>query len=71
MKTRLILLLAAVASLIPALPVKAIGIDIDVHDRPYYVHGPFYYTGGVRYVWVRGHWNWRHTHWIRGHYVGR
>ena len=49
---------------------NAIGISIDVGDRPYYVHGPGYWYGRTYYVWVPGHWGWRHGHqvWIHGHY---
>jgi hypothetical protein len=50
---------------------KAIGISIDVGDRPYYVHGPGYWYGRSYYVWVPGHWDgWRYGHrvWIHGHY---
>ena len=50
---------------------NAIGININVGDQPYYVHGPGYWYGGAYYVWVPGHWDgWRHGHrvWIHGHY---
>ena len=53
---------------------NAIGISIDVGDRPYYVHGPGYWYRGAYYVWIPGHWDgWRHGHrvWIHGHYVVR
>jgi hypothetical protein len=42
-------------------------------DRRYYVHGPYYWHGGRRYVWVAGHWGHRHGKrvWIHGRYVVR
>lgn len=48
-------------------------VTIAVGDRPYYVHGPGYYTGHTYYAWRAGHWGWRHGHraWIHGHYVVR
>jgi len=48
-------------------------VSIAVGDRPYYVHGPGYYTGRAYYVWRPGHWVWRHHQrvWIHGHYVVR
>jgi hypothetical protein len=51
----------------------AITINIDVNDRPYYVHGPGYWAGTVYYVWVPGHWARRHHHrvWIHGYYIVR
>ena len=44
-----------------------------VEYRPYYVHGPSYYSRGVRYRWVGGHWVHRGNQrvWVHGHYVGR
>jgi hypothetical protein len=49
---------------------NAVSISIDVGDRPYYSHGPGYWSGHVYYVWVPGHWAWRNHHkvWIHGHY---
>jgi hypothetical protein len=49
---------------------NAISINIDIGDQPYYLHGPGYWVGGVYYVWVPGHWAWRHHHreWVHGHY---
>jgi len=50
---------------------NAVAISIAVGDQPYYLHGPMYYVGPTRYVWVPGHWGWRHHHhvWIHGFYV--
>jgi hypothetical protein len=48
-------------------------VVVSIGDRPYYVHGPYYYAGPVRYVWVPGHYSWRHHHrvWMHGYYVHR
>jgi hypothetical protein len=35
---------------------SALTINVDVNDRPYYIHGPGYWVGSVYYVWVPGHW---------------
>ena len=45
-------------------------VTVEVGDRPYYTRGPGYYVGPSYYVWVPGHWAWRHHHrvWIHGHY---
>ena len=48
---------------------NAIGISIDVGDRPYYNHGPGYWYGGAHYCWIPGHWARHHRVWIHGHYV--
>jgi len=47
---------------------NAIGISIDVGDRPYYVHGPRYWARGAYWCWIPEHWNRYHTVWIHGHY---
>jgi len=49
---------------------NAIGINIDVGDRPYYTYGPRYWARGAYWCFVPGHWAWRHHHqvWIHGHY---
>ena len=46
-------------------------VFIEIGDRPYYVHGPWYWSHGYRWCWVPGHWRYRHHHrvWIHGHYV--
>ena len=72
MKNKLAMLGAALLCISGVAPTaNAVAISIAVGDRGYYVHGPFYYVGPTRYVWVRGHWAWRHHHrvWIHGHYV--
>jgi hypothetical protein len=50
--------------------VNAIGINIEVGDRPYYLYGPRYWARGAYWCWVPGHWAWRHHHkyWVHGHY---
>jgi hypothetical protein len=72
---KLALLLAALfyASGIFATTASAIGVSIEVGDRPYYSHGPGYYVGRVYYVWIPGHWARRYHHrvWIHGHYSPR
>ncbi len=45
-------------------------VTVEIGDRPYYTRGPGYYVGPSYYVWVPGHWGWRHHHrvWIHGRY---
>jgi hypothetical protein len=52
---------------------NAVAISVSLGDRPYYNHGPYYYVGPTRYVWVPGHHVWRHHHraWVHGFYVRR
>ena len=52
---------------------NAIAVSVAIGDRPYYVHGPVYYAGPVRYVWVPGHYRWHRHHrvWIHGFYARR
>lgn len=47
---------------------NAIGISIEIGDRPYY-YGPSYWDDGYLWVWVPGHWTEHHHEWIHGHYV--
>lgn len=70
MKLKIGLVLAAIVSTFASLPVNGAIVNIAVGDRPYYVHGPGYYVGPRYYVWVPGHWAWRHhrRYWIHGHY---
>ena len=65
-------LLCAGAVLVPK-TAEAFTIQVAIGDRPYYVHGPWYWHGGVRWYWVHGHYAWRHHHrvWIPGHYAPR
>jgi len=55
----------------PPPPVATVAVEVG--DQPYYVHGPYYVTRGQRWVWVGGHWAFRHHQrvWIHGHYVLR
>ena len=48
-------------------------VGVVVEDRPYYSHGPRYYSRGVVYTWQPGHYVIRHGArvWIHGRYVGR
>jgi len=68
---KLALLVAAVLGLSGM--TNAITINIGVNDRPYYIHGPGYWVGGVYWVWIPGHWARRHHRrvWIHGHYAPR
>ena len=71
MKLKIGMVLAVLAAIIPA--ANAVIVNIEVGDRPYYVHRPGYYVGPVYYVWERGHWAWHHHHkvWVHGHYIRR
>jgi hypothetical protein len=57
----------------PAATMKAAEVFIEIGDRPYYAHGPWYWHRGHRWYWVPGRWAWRHHHrvWIHGYYVRR
>jgi hypothetical protein len=71
MKLKNGIILAVLAAMIPA--ANAVIVNIEVGDRPYYVHGAGYYVGPVYYVWAPGHWAWHHHHkvWVHGYYVRR
>ncbi len=79
MKPYLMILLGVVLCTNACAPVVVQGppppaaVAIEVGDRPYYVHGPYYVERGRRWVWVAGHWAFRGHHrvWIHGHYVLR
>ena len=69
-RTLLIIALIAAGMLIPTEEASAQRIYVNIEDRPYYRHGPYYWRNDVRYVWVPGH----RTHtgrWVRGRYVAR
>jgi hypothetical protein len=70
MKTKILILLAAIVAVTaPLAPqAKAIDFSISVGDRPYY-YGGGYWHEGYYWVWVPGHES-RHG-WVRGHYVRR
>ena len=74
MKRTIALLFAVLLGLSGVVPTaNAVGVFVSVGDRPYYSHGPYYYVGPSRYVWVQGHWAWRHHHtvrvWVHGYYI--
>jgi hypothetical protein len=75
MKYKIALLLGVLlcAGGVASTPVQAASISIEIGDRGYYHHGPWYWNNGVRWYWVPGHWRWRHGHkvWIHGHYAPR
>lgn len=76
MKFKLAVLLGALlctGAITAPTPAQAIGISIEVGDRPYYRHGPYYWHRGARWYWVPGRWVWRHNRkvWIHGHYAPR
>jgi hypothetical protein len=75
MKYKLAVLLAALVCAGATIPstAEALRIDIAIGDRPYYLHGPWYWNNGVRWYWIPGHHSWRHHHlvWIPGHYAPR
>lgn len=52
---------------------NAISLNIEIGDQPYYLHGPGYWSGGVYYIWVPGHWERHHHHrvWVHGYYIVR
>src|ERR1700730_8219966 len=47
----------------------AIGISIDLGDRPYY-YGPTYWDDGYEWVWIPGYWG-DHHRWMHGHHERR
>jgi hypothetical protein len=47
---------------------EAIGINIELGDRPYYTYGNRYWARGAYWCWVPGHWSHRRHVWIHGHY---
>ncbi len=48
-------------------------VGVVVADRPYYTHGRYYSSRGVRYVWQDGRYRYRGGSrvWVHGRYVGR
>lgn len=46
---------------------RAISINIEVGDRPYYLYGQRYWSQGAYWCWIPGHRN-HHGVWIHGHY---
>jgi len=66
-KKLMLLVTIAVASVTLGTAVQAAGISVEIGDRPYYSHGPRYWSGEWEMVWVPGHWSEGH-HWVHGHY---
>ncbi|MGZ4983846.1 MAG: hypothetical protein ACXWBM_04980 [Chthoniobacterales bacterium] len=64
----LIALFLLVGALLPAANSYGQHITVEIGDQPYYTRGPWYWEHGHKWCWVHGHWNWNHTHWIKGHY---
>ncbi|MGI9086146.1 MAG: hypothetical protein ACR2HH_00140 [Chthoniobacterales bacterium] len=69
-KKLLIGALAVASAIVPVATTQAQHLSIELGDRGYYNHGPFYYSEGYRMVWIRGHWGSRHR-WVHGHYARR
>lgn len=69
MKTKLAVLTVALLSFCMVLrpSANAIGISIEVGDRPYY-DGSNYWDEGYLWIWVPGHWSKNHHEWVHGHY---
>jgi len=69
MKTKLGIFTAILMSICMAArpSAQAVGVSIEVGDRPYYTYGPSYWDQGYEWVWTRGHWD-EHHHWIHGSY---
>jgi hypothetical protein len=76
MKRYLLIMLAALfcaGAIASPASVSAAEVFIDIGDRPYYTHGPWYSYHGNRLYWAPGHWGWHHHHhvWVHGYYVRR
>ena len=67
-KKTLLLVAIAVTSMIFGTAVQAADFRIEIGDRPFYSHGPRYWSGEWEMVWVPGHWSEHRHHWIHGHY---
>jgi hypothetical protein len=68
-KNRLLLVATIAASILLPAAARAQSFSIEIGDRPYYSHGPRYYSGDYEMVWVAGHWSNHHRTWTHGHYV--
>jgi hypothetical protein len=68
MKKLILLLIVCLCGFVA--PASNAQISINIGDRPYYSHGPGYWSGRYYYVWAPGHWRWRngHKYWVHGHY---
>ena len=73
MKHKLLLAALLCAGALAPMTTQAVGISIEIGDRGYYNHGPWYWNNGARWYWVPGHWVWRYHHrvWVHGYYVPR
>ena len=76
MKRYLMILLGVLlcaGALTPMTTAKAAGVYVEIGDRPYYNHGPYYWRHGYRWVWVPGHYRWHHHYrvWVHGYYARR
>ena len=71
MRWKIGIFLAVLAAMAPM--VNAVIVNVEVGDRPYYIHGPGYYVGPAYRVWVPGHWRWHHhqRYWVHGYYARR
>ena len=70
MKTKIGILTAIIMSMCMLVrpSVYAVGVEVEVGDRPYYTYGPTYWDRGYEYVWGPGHWG-KHHHWLHGTYT--
>src|SRR5580704_1754466 len=70
MKKKILMILSVLvaAALLLNPSAKAISLNIDIGDRPYY-EGGSYWDGGYEWVWIPGHRE--HDHWIHGRYERR
>ena len=68
MKKLILLLIVCLCGFVA--PAANAQISINIGDRPYYSHGPGYWSGRYYDVWAPGHWRWRngHKYWVHGHY---
>jgi hypothetical protein len=67
-KKLLLAALAATSIIFPA-TVPAQTFSIEIGDRPYYSHGPRYWSGDYEMIWVPGHWSNHRQRWVHGHYI--
>ena len=75
MKQKFIVFLAALlfAGALAPTTSEAVGFYVEIGDRHYYRHGPYYWHRGTRWYWVPGHWRHRYHHrvWVHGYYAPR
>ena len=63
-KNRLLLVATIAASILLPAAARAQSFSIEIGDRPYYSHGPRYYSGDYEMVWVGGHCTKHHRTWV-------